>query len=85
MREAFRASLFHCLADPGERDDAAASEFFEDGLLIVEDGRVVEAGPASALLESLSADTHVEDLSGKLIVPGLIDCHVHYQIGRAHV
>lgn len=78
MREAFRASLFHCLADPGERDDAAASEFFEDGLLIVEDGRVVEAGPASALLESLSADTHVEDLSGKLIIPGLIDCHVHY-------
>lgn len=78
MREAFRASIFHCLADPGERDDAAASEFFEDGLLIVEDGRVVEAGPASALLESLSADTHVEDLSGKLIIPGLIDCHVHY-------
>lgn len=78
MREAFRASIFHCLADPGERDDAAASEFFEDGLLIVEDGGVVEAGPASALLESLSADTHVEDLSGKLIVPGLIDCHVHY-------
>lgn len=78
MREAFRASIFHCLADPGERDDAAASEYFEDGLLIVEDGRVVEAGPASALLESLSADTHVEDLSGKLIIPGLIDCHVHY-------
>jgi len=78
MREAFRASIFHCLADPGERDDAAASEYFEDGLLIVEEGHVVEAGPASALLESLSVDTRVEDLSGKLIVPGLVDCHVHY-------
>jgi len=78
MREAFRASIFHCLADPGERDDAAASEYFEDGLLIVEEGHVVEAGPASALLESLSVDTRVEDLSGKLIIPGLVDCHVHY-------
>jgi guanine deaminase len=78
MREAFRASVFHCLADPGESDDAAASEYFEDGLLIIEDGRVVEAGPASALLDSLSPDIRVEDLSGKLIVPGFVDCHVHY-------
>jgi guanine deaminase len=78
MRKAFRASIFHCLADPGETDDAGASEYFEDGLLIVEDGRVVEAGPASTLLESLSADIRVEDLSGKLVVPGFIDCHVHY-------
>ena len=78
MRKAYRASIFHCLADPGENDDAAASEYFADGLLIVEDGRIAEVGAASALLESLSADTRVEDLSGKLIVPGFVDCHVHY-------
>ena len=78
MREAFRASVFHCLADPGENDDPAASEYFEDGVLIVEDGRVLEAGPASVLLDSLSADVRVEDLTGKLIVPGFVDCHVHY-------
>lgn len=78
MLEAYRASIFHCLADPGEDDDAAASEYFEDGVLLVEDGRIVEAGTASTLLDSLSADTHVEDLSGKLIVPGFVDCHVHY-------
>lgn len=78
MREAYRASIFHCLADPGENDDAAASEFFADGLLIVEDGRIAEVGAASTLLDSLSEDTRVEDLSGKLIVPGFVDCHVHY-------
>ncbi|MGI9223459.1 MAG: guanine deaminase [Woeseiaceae bacterium] len=78
MREAFRASVFHCLADPGESDDAAASEYFEDGLLIIEDGCVVDVGPASALLDSLSPDIRIEDLTGKLIVPGFVDCHVHY-------
>jgi guanine deaminase len=78
MRAAYRASIFHGLADPGENDNSSASEYFEDGVLIVEDGRIAETGPASKLLDSLSTDTLVEDWSGKLIVPGFIDCHVHY-------
>ena len=78
MREAYRASIFHCLADPGENDAAAAIEYFEDGVLLVEDGRITEVGAANSLLGSLSEDTRVEDLSGKLIVPGFVDCHVHY-------
>lgn len=78
MPRAYRASIFHCLRDPGEQDDPAASEFFEDGLLIVEDGRIAGVGNADDLLSSLADAIPVEDLSGKLIVPGLIDCHVHY-------
>ena len=78
MRTAFRGSVFHCLADPGEHDREEAVAYFEDGLLVVEDGVVAELGDAGALMESLSGDTRLEDLSGKLIVPGLIDCHVHY-------
>ena len=78
MRTAFRGSVFHCLADPGEDDREEAVAYFEDGLLVVEDGLVAELGEAGALLESLPGDTRVEDLSGRLIVPGLIDCHVHY-------
>ena len=78
MRTAFRGSVFHCLADPGEDDREEAVAYFEDGLLVVEDGLVAELGEAGALLESLPGDTRIEDLSGKLIVPGLIDCHVHY-------
>ena len=78
MRTAFRGSVFHCIADPGEQDSEDAFVYFDDGLLIVEDGHVVELGKADELTESLSADTRVEDCSGKLIVPGFIDCHVHY-------
>ena len=77
MRQAFRGSIFHCLADPGPRAEESAVEHIEDGLLIVEDGRVVQVGDAADLLAGLDEQTPVEDFSGKLIVPGLIDCHVH--------
>jgi guanine deaminase len=76
--DAFRASLLHCLADPGEASDPQSWEYFDDGLLVVDDGRVVAAGEADALLPTLPTGVHVTDYQGRLIVPGLIDCHVHY-------
>jgi guanine deaminase len=78
MRQAFRASIFHCLADPGSHAEDSAIEHIEDGLLIVEDGVIARIGPAADLLPTLIDDTDVEDLSGQLIVPGFIDCHVHF-------
>lgn len=77
MKQAFRAAIFHCLADPGPHADSSAVEHIEDGLLVVEDGRVLQVGEAVRLLPGLGATVPVEDYSGKLILPGLIDCHVH--------
>lgn len=78
MRQAYRASVVHCLADPGEANATAALEVFEDGLLVVEDGIVVAAGDAKSLLPDLADGVPVTDYRGKLIVPGFIDCHVHF-------
>ena len=77
MRQAFRASILHCLSDPGESSVDSAYEYFEDGLLLVDNGNVVAAGDAGQLLGALSEVTELVDLAGKLIVPGFIDCHVH--------
>ncbi len=77
MRRAFRGSIFHCIADPGPHAVESAVEHIEDGMLIVEDGHVVQLGAAADLLADIGDDTPIEDYSGKLIVPGLIDCHVH--------
>jgi guanine deaminase len=74
----FRGSILHCLGDPGEAADPDAWEFFEDGLLVVTDGLVQAAGDASILSKTLPGDTAVTDYRGKLIVPGFIDCHVHF-------
>jgi guanine deaminase len=76
--EALRASILHCLVDPGEEPHPDTFEYFDDGLLIIDNGSVVDAGSADSLLNELPAETQVTDYSGKLIVPGFIDCHVHF-------
>ncbi len=76
--KAFRASILHCLADPGSDTGSNAVEYFDDGVMIVADGFVSEVGPAGALLPSLSDDIELTNFTGKLIIPGMIDCHVHY-------
>jgi guanine deaminase len=81
MATAFRASILHCLADPGGATDhnkTPAVEYIDDGLLIVEKGHVQEIGSADALLPGLSGNVEIVDFSEYLIVPGLIDCHVHF-------
>ncbi|MDP2480388.1 MAG: amidohydrolase family protein [Candidatus Palauibacterales bacterium] len=49
-----------------------------DAALLVEDGRIVACGPASAVRASASGEEVREiDAGGGWIVPGFIDCHVH--------
>lgn len=78
MRQAFRSSLLHCLSDPGEESLESAYEYFDDGLLIVEDGTIVEVGHAANLRAGLAEDVLLTELPDKLIVPGFVDCHVHF-------
>jgi len=77
MTQAFRGSILHFLDDPGPDGEAGAYQYFEDGLLVVEDGQVAGLGPAPALLPRLPPGTAIANYSGKLILPGFIDAHVH--------
>ena len=74
--QAYRASLLHFHADPAFH--AQAYEWHEDGLLIVENGKVLAAGDYAVLRATLPPNTEVHDYSGKLLLPGFIDTHVHY-------
>ena len=81
MATAFRASILHCLGDPAGATDhskTSAIEYIDDGLLIVEKGLVQEVGETDALLPGLSENAKVVDHRDKLIIPGMIDCHVHF-------
>ena len=75
---AFRASILHFLADPGADETAPAAQFFEDGLLIVENGKVTSVGSAHDLLPVLPVRARIIDRSGKMIIPGFVDAHIHY-------
>ncbi|ASJ71104.1 guanine deaminase [Granulosicoccus antarcticus] len=75
--QAFRASLLHCVSDPGE-NDAGAVDYLEDGIMLVANGRIEKIGSAEDLLPTLPSEVPIHDYRGKLIVPGFIDTHVHY-------
>jgi guanine deaminase len=77
-----RGSILHFLADPGESDDPATWQYFEDGALLIENGKIVRCDSWERIIAALPALTHntarTFDYSGKLIVPGFVDTHVHY-------
>ena len=75
MRQAYRARILHFLNDPAFYGEAAW-QYLDDGLLVVQDGRVVALGPAEILLSNV--DGPVEHYPDHLILPGLIDTHIHY-------
>jgi guanine deaminase len=77
-QRAFRASILHFRDDPGSSAGAASYEHFDDGVLVVEEGRVARVGPAAALLASLPRETEVVDRRGTLLMPGFIDAHIHF-------
>lgn len=74
--QAYRASILHFTADPALQEHAY--EWFEDGLLLVDNGHVKAVGDYTKLKHHLLTDDQLHDYSGKLIVPGFIDTHVHY-------
>lgn len=74
--QAYRASLLHFHADPAFGENAYS--WHRDGLLIVADGKVRAAGDYAALAATLPDGVPVHDYSGKLIIPGFIDTHLHF-------
>ena len=46
----------------------------EDGVIVARDGRIAYAGPAADAPATAGATT---DCEGRLVTPGLIDCHTH--------
>jgi guanine deaminase len=77
QRIAHRGSILHFRTDPGDRDDPAAYEYWHDGALIIDGGRVQAVGPAASLLAP-PHELRVIDHGTRLILPGFIDTHIHY-------
>lgn len=75
---AYRASLLDSQGDPAEVGLEHSCRYFEDGLLVVENGHILAIGPASDLLPTLTADIPVQQFKDALITPGFIDTHIHY-------
>ncbi|NYT75811.1 guanine deaminase [Alcaligenaceae bacterium] len=75
---AYRAHILYFRGRPASSGEDDATISLEDGLLVVEGGRIAQVGDYDTLAPALDADTEIVDWRGKLIMPGFIDTHVHY-------
>ena len=74
---AYRAAILHCIADPAVVGIDASYEYFDDGVLVVENGLVKTVGPAVELLPDLQG-VPLTEYPNALITPGFIDTHIHF-------
>ncbi|KAA9131810.1 imidazolonepropionase [Marinihelvus fidelis] len=68
--------LATCPADNPQGDAGLVN----DAELVIADGRVAWAGPAAQLPRQW-ASTEPWDCQGRLVIPGLVDCHTHLCFG----
>lgn len=75
---AIRGPALSFSGDPFELPVEECTVYEADALLVMKDGLIEQFGPATDLLKSLPAGIAVTHYKDCLIMPGFIDCHVHY-------
>ena len=77
MLKVIRSSFLDFIDDPFYLSEAASVRYLEDGLLVLENGKIKDFGTYEQLHEKYAA---IEAIAypDKLIMPGFIDTHIHY-------
>ncbi|GEN64382.1 guanine deaminase [Acetobacter oeni] len=75
---ALRGRVITFRASPFEVAPSESLLIEEDGLVLLRDGKIIAAGPAATLRETLPPDTEIISYGDSLISAGFIDTHVHY-------
>lgn len=75
-RTALRGRLIDFVGDPAH--SASALRVVDDGLLLIDEGRIVARGEYGSLADALARDEPLTDFSGCLLLPGFIDAHTHF-------
>lgn len=77
---AHRGEILHFLSDPSVNKEDSW-QYFEDGLLVIENGHIYSCGDAETLLKTLPDDVGgitVTHHHNALITPGFVDTHIHF-------
>lgn len=75
---ALRGAALAWRADPFTVSPEEALRYESDAVLVMQDGVIAQFGPAHEVLPTLPEGTAVVRHERSLLVPGFIDCHVHY-------
>lgn len=73
-----RGRLFSFSRAPEHAGDSESYLYEEDGALLVRDGKIAAVGAYGEVKPEAGAETSEIDHRPHLILPGLIDCHVHF-------
>ncbi len=64
--------------EPKSIDDHAAYSYFEDGAVLVKDGKIADVGDYAELARGAGPQVEIIDHRPHLILPGFIDAHLHF-------
>lgn len=78
VNTAYRSSIIQLVADPSEVGLDNAYRYFEDGLLVVENGIITHVGDYITTLASLNGEFEMVNYQDKIITAGFVDTHIHY-------
>jgi len=73
-----RGRVLTFVSEPQGVDDAASYRYFEDGAVLVRNGKIVTSGVYGDVRKHANGDIKVEDHRPNLILPGFIDTHLHF-------
>lgn len=64
--------------DPFLRDPQVCYDYYSDGLIVIQDGHIIAVGDYSKTSQAYPKLDDIDTYSDAVIIPGFIDCHVHY-------
>ncbi|YBV95842.1 guanine deaminase [Phyllobacteriaceae bacterium JZ32] len=73
-----RGRVLTFVDEPRDIADTNSYRYFEDGALLIADGRIIAMGEYSDVARIAGAETPVADHRPHLVLPGLIDAHIHF-------
>lgn len=86
VRGARQLVTLHGSSDPRRGDALGDLGIIADGAVLIRNGIIAEVGPSRRVENLASARKAFEiDASGKLILPGFVDCHTHLVSARPNL
>ncbi len=73
-----RGRVLTFVEEPQGMDDTGSYLTVEDGAVLVRDGKIAAVGDYADIRTSASADVTIADHRPHLVLPGLIDTHLHF-------
>lgn len=78
VKTGYRSSIIQLVADPSEVGIEQAYRYFDDGLLVVENGLITDVGDYVETLAKQNGALEMVNYQDKIITAGFVDTHIHY-------